>query len=112
MGLAFSQRSKPRVQGSVWIFSHQTRRCSLVRRDSPTGHQVRPVETVQSPRPCQTVASGGVSTPWIENGEPLPATARVFLTVRADVWCAAGFASCCSVPWAGNGAAGADGIWA
>jgi hypothetical protein len=37
----FSQRSKPRVQGSVGIFSHQTRRCSLVRRDSPTGRQVR-----------------------------------------------------------------------
>jgi len=67
---------------------------------------------IQSPRPCQTVASGGVSTPWIENGEPLPATARVFLTVRADVWCAACFASWCSVSLAGNRAAGADGICA
>jgi len=75
------------------------------------GH-VRPIETVQSPRPCQTDGSGGVSTPWIENGEPLPANAWAFLTVRADVWCAAFFASWCSVPRAGNRAAGADGICA
>jgi len=70
------------------------------------------IEMVQSPRPCQTVGSGGVSTPWITNGEPLSANAWVFLAVRADVWCAAFFASWCSVPRAGNRAAGADGICA
>jgi len=75
-------------------------------------HQVRPIETLQSPRPCQTVGSGGVSTPWIENGELLSANAWAFFAVRADVWGAAFFASWCFVPSAGNKVVGAAGICA
>jgi len=52
-----------------------------------------------------------VSTPRIENGEPLSA-AWVFLTARGNVWCAAFFASRCSVPEAGERATGADAICA
>ena len=49
-------------------------------------------------------SSGGVSTPWMTNGELLPTNAWIFLTVCADG--AAFFAGQRSVP----GVAGADGI--